>query len=95
VVVGLPASRPAAVGTLRRRILSVSAFLAGAMALVLTILEWGDLNRGFHAVTARTVSVEAVNHVAAVLQQPGLIYGGAGAILLLGFVAIPFLRRWA
>jgi hypothetical protein len=94
VVDQLPASRPRPVRTLRSYILFVSTCFAACVGLSLLIMEIGPLAETFHRALSRDSFAESLNHLAAVVQQPGVLRGGAIGIVLLGVAAIPFLRRW-
>ena len=94
VVDRLPKSLPGTVRAFRWRILFASTCLATCVAFALVLSEIGTLIQGFQKLPSLYAQAEGMTRIGALLQQPTFLYGGAGCIVLLGFVAIPFLRRW-
>jgi len=90
VVSRLPQARADAVAILRSRILFLSAFLAFCLLLVQII----PLAQGLQHLASRYSPADFIGQLAALVQQPAVLYGGAGCVILLGFASIPFLRRW-
>ena len=90
VVARLPKTRSDAAGILRRRILFLSTLLAAGLLIVQMV----PLAQGVGHLASRYSPMQAVEQFAILMRQPGVIYGSAGCIILLGFASIPFFRRW-
>ena len=84
-------TRADAAGIVRRRILFLTTFLAACL-LVVQMVPLAD---GVSHLASRYSPLEAMKELAALLHQPGVVFGGAGCVILLGIASIPFLRRWA
>jgi hypothetical protein len=91
VISRLPNMRSSAVALLRWRILFISALLSTG----LLALQIGPLTRSLTQLFFHYSPMDGLELLSRILQQPNVIYGGAGCVILLGFASIPFLRRWA
>ena len=94
VVEQLPESRLNEVGRLRKGILVLSGVFAAGLATGLLAMQIGPFRQSVDIVFSRSAMIAAMNHLALVLEQPAVVYGVSGGLVILGFAAIPFLRRW-
>jgi hypothetical protein len=93
VIGRLPETRPK-VALLRSRILFLTMVFAFGLATGMAIMKIGSLLQAFNRLATHGPLPEILTQIARLAQHPGVIYGGAAAIILLGFVSIPWLRRW-
>jgi hypothetical protein len=90
----LPKTRPGEAGRFRRGILLLCGMFAALLAIGLVAMQIGPFGQSFQDVFSRSTMMAAMNNFAALAEQPAVVYGVAGGLVILGFAAIPFLRRW-
>jgi hypothetical protein len=86
----VPKKQPATAGRIRWRVLSISV----AIAFCLFVLQIVPLLQNLNPLLTHYTSPDALNDLIMLCQSPAVLFSIAGSVILLGFAAIPLLRRW-